>query len=82
MSETMQMDRRSFVKLLGGGVVNGDAGNMQPLITNGPKGFLGVMVMVPFMRSLLYIRFLNKEDWEYCPLGFFSFKKWEILVKL
>ena len=37
------------VLLLGGGVVNGDAGNMQPLITNGAKGFLGVMVMVPFM---------------------------------
>ena len=29
------------VLLLGGGVANGDAGNMQPLITNGAKGFPG-----------------------------------------
>lgn len=37
------------VLLLGGGVVNGDVANMQPILTNGAAGFLGVMVMVPFM---------------------------------
>lgn len=35
--------------LLGGGVVNGDAANMQPLFTPGMRGLLGVLIMVPFM---------------------------------
>jgi len=35
--------------LAGGGVVAGDASNMQPLLDNGAKGLLGVLIMVPFM---------------------------------
>jgi len=35
--------------LLGGGAVNGDVANMQPLLTSGAKGLLGVLIMVPFM---------------------------------
>ena len=35
--------------LLAGGVVNGDAANMQPIFTPGAKGLLGVLIMVPFM---------------------------------
>jgi len=35
--------------LLGGGVANGDAANMQPMLTGGAKGLLGVLIMVPFM---------------------------------
>lgn len=35
--------------LLGGGVLSGDTANMQPLVTGGAKGLLGVLIMVPFM---------------------------------
>jgi amino acid transporter len=35
--------------LLGGGIGNGDAGNLEPLFSNGAKGLLGVLIMVPFM---------------------------------
>ena len=37
------------VLLLSGGVVNGSTGNMEPLFTDGAKGFLSVLIMVPFM---------------------------------
>lgn len=37
------------VMLLGGGIVRGDPGNMQPLLTSGTKGLLSVLIMVPFM---------------------------------
>jgi amino acid transporter len=35
--------------LLGGGIFHGEAANMQPLLTSGAKGLLGVLIMVPFM---------------------------------
>jgi len=35
--------------LLGGGIAGGDATNMQPVLTSGAKGLLGVLIMVPFM---------------------------------
>ena len=35
--------------LVTGGVMNGEAGNMQPLFDKGAKGLLGVLIMVPFM---------------------------------
>ena len=35
--------------LVGGGLVNGDSGNLEPLFSNGAKGLLGVLIMVPFM---------------------------------
>lgn len=35
--------------LLGGGVVNGEAANLQPVFTPGVRGLLGVLIMVPFM---------------------------------
>ncbi len=35
--------------LLVGGIVNGEAANMQPIMNNGAKGMLGVLIMVPFM---------------------------------
>ena len=37
------------VVMLLGSAVNGSAQNMQPLFDSGMKGFLGVLVMVPFM---------------------------------
>ena len=37
------------VLLIGGAGIAGSAENMQPLFDNGPKGLLGVLVMVPFM---------------------------------
>ncbi len=37
------------VILLGGGAVNGEVANMEPLLSGGAKGFLGVLIMVPFM---------------------------------
>jgi amino acid transporter len=35
--------------LLGGGMTGGDSANLQPLFSNGTKGLLGVLIMVPFM---------------------------------
>jgi APA family basic amino acid/polyamine antiporter len=35
--------------LLGSGIAGGDAANMQPMLTGGAKGLLGVLIMVPFM---------------------------------
>jgi amino acid transporter len=35
--------------LLGGGIAGGDVTNMQPAMTSGAKGLLGVLIMVPFM---------------------------------
>jgi len=35
--------------LLGGGIAGGDAAYMQPMLTGGAKGLLGVLIMVPFM---------------------------------
>ena len=35
--------------LVGGGAVNGDSANLDPLFANGAKGLLGVLIMVPFM---------------------------------
>ena len=35
--------------LLGGGIAGGDAANMQPILSSGAKGLLGVLIMVPFM---------------------------------
>jgi len=35
--------------LIGGAAVNGEASNMTPLVTNGYKGMLGVLVIVPTM---------------------------------
>jgi APA family basic amino acid/polyamine antiporter len=37
------------ILLIAGSAVSGDAQNMQPLFVSGAKGFLGVLVMVPFM---------------------------------
>lgn len=37
------------IALVAGAAVNGASGNMQPLFSSGAKGFLGVLVMVPFM---------------------------------
>jgi len=37
------------ILLIGGSAIAGSAQNMQPLFDNGLKGFLGVLVMVPFM---------------------------------
>lgn len=35
--------------LVGGGISNGDAANLEPLFDKGAKGLLGVLIMVPFM---------------------------------
>ncbi len=35
--------------LLGGGVANGEAANLEPLFSDGARGLLGVLIMVPFM---------------------------------
>jgi len=35
--------------LVGGGIGNGDSMNMAPAFTDGAKGLLGVLIMVPFM---------------------------------
>jgi amino acid transporter len=35
--------------LIGGGAAGGDAANLQPLFSNGAKGLLSVLIMVPFM---------------------------------
>jgi amino acid transporter len=35
--------------LLGGGMTGGDSANLQPLFSNGAKGLLSVLIMVPFM---------------------------------
>lgn len=37
------------LSLTAGAITNGDTANMQPLFEHGPKGLLGVLVMVPFM---------------------------------
>ncbi len=37
------------IMLIGGAAIAGSTDNMQPLFDNGPKGLLGVLVMVPFM---------------------------------
>lgn len=37
------------IALIGGSAIAGSAQNMQPLFDHGLKGFLGVLVMVPFM---------------------------------
>lgn len=37
------------IALVAGAAVNGAASNMAPLVSSGAKGFLGVLVMVPFM---------------------------------
>lgn len=39
----------SGLALIGGAAVNGEASNMAPLFENGSRGWLGVLVMVPFM---------------------------------
>ncbi len=35
--------------LLGGGVANGETGNLEPPFSDGARGLLGVLIMVPFM---------------------------------
>jgi len=35
--------------LAGGGIAHGESANLEPLFSNGAKGLLGVLIMVPFM---------------------------------
>jgi APA family basic amino acid/polyamine antiporter len=39
----------SGIAMIGGAAVNGEASNMAPMFENGSRGWLGVLVMVPFM---------------------------------
>jgi len=39
----------SGTAIIGGALFEGDGGNLQPLFTNGARGVLGVLIMVPFM---------------------------------